>query len=78
MFMKEKIIKISVTLLFGVSLVGFAILEEHRSYAYENASSLSPDKNESSCTGPKKENLAGHIFCHSENAAPCADMYGCK
>lgn len=29
------------------------------------------------CTGPKKENLAGNIFCHCENDAPCQDMYGC-
>ena len=30
------------------------------------------------CTGPKKENLHGNIFCHSENTAPCMDMYGCN
>ncbi|MCM1177415.1 MAG: hypothetical protein NC115_08115 [Bacteroidales bacterium] len=29
------------------------------------------------CTGPKKENIAGNIFCHCENTAPCHDMYGC-
>lgn len=29
------------------------------------------------CTGPKTENLAGHIFCHCENTNPCADTYGC-
>ena len=28
--------------------------------------------------GPKKENLHGNIFCHSENTAPCMDMYGCN
>ena len=33
---------------------------------------------ESSCTGPKKENIAGNIFCHCENTAPCKDMYGCN
>ena len=30
------------------------------------------------CTGPKKENVLGNIFCRSENTAPCKDMYGCN
>ena len=29
------------------------------------------------CTGPKKENIYGHIICRCENTAPCQDMYGC-
>ena len=30
------------------------------------------------CTGPKKENLSGNIFCHCENASPCKDNQGCQ
>lgn len=29
------------------------------------------------CTGPKRENIGGNIFCRSENTSPCQDMYGC-
>ena len=30
------------------------------------------------CTGPKKQNIWGNIFCHSENTVPCSDTYGCN
>ena len=43
-----------------------------------NVEALAQVEDGVSCTGPKKENVAGNIFCHSENTAPCKDMYGCK
>ena len=42
-----------------------------------NGPGLSDEGNMPSCTGPKKENIAGNIFCHSENTAPCKDLFGC-
>lgn len=31
-----------------------------------------------SCTGPKRENLRGNIFCKCKNSSPCADASGCN
>jgi len=42
-----------------------------------NVEALADGEDGAVCTGPKKENLAGNIFCHCENTAPCQDMYGC-
>ena len=30
------------------------------------------------CTGPKRENVHGNIFCRCENTVPCKDLYGCN
>ena len=43
-----------------------------------NVEALSANEGSYVCTGPKTENLNGHIFCHSTNPFPCKDMYGCQ
>ena len=43
-----------------------------------NVEALARSEGSPGCTGPKKENVLGNIFCRSENTAPCKDMYGCN
>lgn len=43
-----------------------------------NVEALAGNESGTGCTGPKKENLAGHIFCRCENTASCRDMYNCN
>ena len=42
-----------------------------------NVEALTRNESTPVCTGPKRENLTGDIFCRSQNQAPCQDMYGC-
>lgn len=44
----------------------------------KNLEALSQGEGYPICTGPKKENLSGNIFCHCENQYPCQDNQGCQ
>ena len=43
-----------------------------------NVEALTRNEGGPGCTGPKRENVHGNIFCHCENTVPCKDLYGCN
>ena len=77
--MKKKIIIIIITVFTaGASIcVGAAIHKNVNPTVKTNIEVLA-DGEGPTCTGPKKENIVGNIFCHCENTVPCRDLFGCK
>lgn len=44
-----------------------------------NVEALAESENGGACTGPKEtDHWLGRIYCHSTNANPCSDNYGCN
>ena len=79
--MKRKMILAAGAVLAAAAVSAFVYVNNERNSMSDlfNANVEALARNESSavCTGPKKQNLSGNIFCHSENSAPSQDMYGC-
>lgn len=61
----------------GVKASLFNMNSSTRELFDANVDALTSGESGYRCTGPKTENLAGHIFCHCENTNPCSDTYGC-
>lgn len=66
------------TIISSVAIAMMFDLDVSDSLFDANIEALAHSEAGASCTGPKKENLAGNIFCHCENTASCKDMYNCN
>lgn len=78
MIKKKKIFYLTA---IAVVLTGFACglcVSSNDPIFESNVEALARDEGGPSCTGPKKQNLSGAIFCHCENTVSCRDTYGCN
>ena len=77
--MKKTLITISAAAVMAVAAVcAYCTVKANENpFLNANVEALARTESNPVCTGPKKENLAGNIFCHCTNTAPCKDMYGC-
>ncbi len=80
--MKRNILLAAGAMLVAAAVSAFVYVKNERNSMDElfnaNVEALAEGEGGAGCTGPKKENLAGNIFCHCENTAPCRDMYNCN
>ena len=80
--MKKKLIFAAGAMIIAAAVSAAVCLNcgqtRHDDLFEQNLDALARGENTPGCTGPKKENLSGNIFCHCENTAPCKDMYGCN
>ena len=77
--MKKTIITISAAAVMAVAAVCIfcTVKANENPFLNANVEALARTESTPVCTGPKKANLVGKIFCQSTNTAPCQDMYGC-
>lgn len=79
--MKKKVFLVAGAVFFAAAVSAIVYVNNERNSMDElfnaNVEALASGESGVGCTGPKKENFSGNIFCHSENTAPCRDMYGC-
>ena len=70
---------------FALIAIASCVFFAHKTYVYGTNDSLIQANVEAlsgseqpGCTGPKKSNFWGHIYCRCENNYPCMDDYGCN
>lgn len=79
--MKKYVIALAVFLVIvgGISLAKILYSVKSDAFFRSNVEALAQSEGYYPvCTGPKKENLSGNIFCHCENSSPCKDNQGCQ
>ena len=80
--MKKKLILSGGLLLIAITASIFTYSSIKKALAtdnllYANIEVLTMNETDVPCTDPKKQNIAGNIFCHCENSVACQDLFGC-
>ena len=69
---------ITIAIVGGSILTSVIVTNRHKDSFFESMVESLTDNEGGKCTGPKKSNFWGQVFCHCENDSVCSDEYGCN